>query len=499
MGVTKKVLGSAHAHLELINKMMANIRHFHVRHERLGHVAVIAVDDLEKMPLDQLAYNGKKVQTVAQPTLAPTSNYSNGRKLVFTSILVLSMNTIANQERAEKKRPKLVRYVKDSSSLPLSAVQDFVASEDSTRKKVEISATDRGGIPAVTIKAWVKNGKGEHETWSQPASALQLDEDLLLLYQQLDQDEQKTTKLHQHLFSAADPGIPVPWLILTSDGASDQSVQNLMTIIPLVELMQMLDLDGLEKWNYCPGHSKYNPAERLNSTVKAGFRGGVFRSGNGQKQAMEEVKGKAAAHLKRTTHGGEPIRTIAHHRAGVGAGRNGDQDRRKWELSIEYDELKKFSEYRSKVGPWRTTDVQEGVLAGWRESEDLDELMFAEMEDRLQWAIAHTRHYNIYGVVLTKCAEDDPDKCAWCKEHPWRSKDWYAERTKAENAVCPNGAPCDARVCDHDLNKTYMGLLLAMDAITPESGRAPRLCSICRTEGHNKKTCPQRQREGAAE
>ena len=319
------MLGTPHAHLELINKIMANIRHYHGRPSRLGHVAVFAIDDLEKMPLDQLAYNGKKVQPVTQPTLAPTSNYSNGRKLVFTSMLVLSMDTVANQERVEKKRPKLVRYVKDPSSLPLSAVQDFVASEDGTRKRVQIKETDRGGIPVVTIKAWVKNSKGEHEPWSQPASALQLDEDLLLLYQQLDQDKDKTSKLHQHLFSAADRSKPVPWLIVTSDGASDQSMQNLMTIIPLVELMQMLDLDGLEKWNYCPGHSKYNPAERLNSTAKQEFRGGVLKSGNGQKQAMEEVKATAATRLKRTTHGGELIRTIPHHRAGVAAGRNGDQ------------------------------------------------------------------------------------------------------------------------------------------------------------------------------
>ena len=47
------------------------------------------------------------------------------------------------------------------------------------------------------------------------------------------------------------------------------------------------------------------------------------------------------------------------------------------------------------------------------------------------------RHYNIYGVVLTKCAENDDDKCAWCKEHPWRGNNWYEERTTAENAVCP--------------------------------------------------------------
>lgn len=224
----------------------------------------------------------KKVQAVEQPTLAPTSNYSNGHKLVFTSMLILSLNTVANQERMENKRSKLTCYVKDSSSLPLSAVQDFVASEDGTRRKTEIIETDRGGIPVVTIKAWVKDAKGNHEPWSQPASALQLDEDLLLLYQQLSRDEDKTSELHQHLFSAADHSKPVPWLILTSDGASDQSVQNVMTIIPLVELMQIQDLDGLEKWNYCPGHSKFNPAERVNGTVKGDFRGGVIKSGDGQ-------------------------------------------------------------------------------------------------------------------------------------------------------------------------------------------------------------------------
>jgi hypothetical protein len=125
--------------------------------------------------------------------------------------------------------------------------------------------------------------------------------------------------------------------------------------------------------------------------------------------------------------------------------------------------------------------------------------MYAEMEDRLQWANDHMRHYNIYGVVLTKCTENDANKCAWCKEHPWRGNNWYEERTTAENAVCPDGDPCIARVCDRHLNKTYPGLLLDLAAITPESGRAPRRCSICRAEGHNKKTCPQCQREGEDE
>ena len=79
-----KVLGPPHKHLQVISNIMANTRHYHVRPERTGHVVVLAVDDLEKMPLDQLAYNGKKAPEVENPTLAPTSNYSNGRKLVFT-------------------------------------------------------------------------------------------------------------------------------------------------------------------------------------------------------------------------------------------------------------------------------------------------------------------------------------------------------------------------------------------------------------------------------
>jgi hypothetical protein len=524
MGVTKKVtlfgdiplligrlqvLGSSHPHLDVNNKIMANTRHYHVRPERVGRVAVLAIDDLEKMPLDQMAYNGKKAQAVSQPMLAPTSNYSNGRKLVITSLLVLTTLTVANEQRTNSKRPKLVRYTKDISSLPLSAMQDFVAAEDGSVKKVEIVETDRSGIPVIAIKALVKNSKSEHEPWSQPASGLQLVEDLLLLYQQLDRDEDKSSKLHQHLLSADDDGEAVPWIIITSDGASDQSVQNLMTIIPLVDLMQMLDLDGIEKWNYCPNHSKCNPAEMLNRTAKERFRGSVLTSGSGDRDAMEQAKQRAGAALKDATHGGETIRVLPHHRAGVAAGRNGEQERARWEISYEYDELKSFSKKRGTFGPWQTTVVSEDIKEAWRalndpdheedEDEDPNVLAYAALEERVEWAKKHMRHYNLYGVIFTKCAPEDPEKCAWCEEHPWRGSNWFEERTTAANTVCPQQGGCGLRVCDHALNKTYLGLLDEMKRITPESGRTPRKCSICRAEGHNKKTCPRRGQEDGAE
>ncbi len=84
-----QVLGPQHPHLDMINALHANIRHRFVHPERTGQVAVLAIDDLEKVPLDQVAYNGNKVYAVDNPLLVPTSNYSNGRKLVLTSILVL--------------------------------------------------------------------------------------------------------------------------------------------------------------------------------------------------------------------------------------------------------------------------------------------------------------------------------------------------------------------------------------------------------------------------
>jgi hypothetical protein len=486
------VLGPPHQHLQVISDIMANIRHYHVRQERTGHVAVLAIDDLEKMPLDQLAYNGKKVQATENPTLAPTSNYTNGRKLIFTSILVLTLDTIANALREQGKRPKLKRYTNDASSLPVAAAENYMRAENGGKKTVEITSTDRTGIPVSIIKAWVKDSKG-HEQWSQPASGVQLDDDLLLLLRWLiEQDRNKITKLHQLLLSALDRTKPVPWIIVTSDGASDQSVQNLMTIIPLVELFQILDLDGLEKWNYCPNHSKFNPAEMLNRTVKGRFRGGVIESHDGSKETMEKVKEVAAAHLKGTTHGGERIRAIPQ----PSTTKELDRTRERWEIKIDYSQLKAFSEARTKIGPWKTTLVPIEVRQRWANSDDAEIESFIELEDKLQWAIKHARHHSLYGVVLAKCAPAALDKCTWCKDHPWRGDDWYQKRVTANNAVCPAaGDGCAERFCDHRLNKTYMGLLGKMNAITPEDGRTPRLCSICRQEGHNKKTCQRREQE----
>jgi hypothetical protein len=76
-----------------------------------------------------------------------------------------------------------------------------------------------------------------------------------------------------------------------------------------------------------------------------------------------------------------------------------------------------------------------------------------------------------------------------------RGDNWFEKRTSAVNAVCPAANKCAKRFCDHQLNRTYMALLKEMKTITPEDGRTPRLCSVCRQAGHNKKTCQRRQQE----
>lgn len=487
-----QVLGTPHPHLEIINKMMANIRHFYVHPKHVGFVAVLAVDDLEKMPLDQLAYNGKTVHAVDKPMLAPTSNYSNGRKLIFTSILVLALNTVANEERAQGKRKKLTRYVKDAHSLPRTAMENFVAGEGQEKQKVEIAQSDRTGIPIVTIKAWAKNAKGEHEKWSQPSSQVQLVEDLLLVMQNLQQDQHQESKLHELLLHRTDnvSKKAVPWIIVTSDGASDQSVQNLMTIIPLIELLQLLDLDGIEKWNYCPYHSKCNPAEMLNRTIKGRLRGRVITSGEGQAEDMGNVKKKAAEYLKDTKHGGEPIRVLGHPGQVLPARRQDEHNaRRDWEISFDYEELHHFSQERTKIGAWRTTEVSEEKMEKWRTSEDIDDNELAVFEEKLQWAIQHMRHKSLYGVVITKCPENAPERCDWCQEHPWRGRDWYGTRTAAANRYCEFRA-CSERFCDHRLNEEYKTLLDDLDSVTPDDGRTVKLCGRCRQPGHTKRTCP---------
>lgn len=477
---------------------MANLRHYYITPEWKGKVAVFAIDDLEKMPLDQMAYNGLKLQGLDSPHLAPTSNYSNGRKLVFTSILLLSLETAANKQREEGKAPKLKRYPNSATSLPLAALQEATAAGGELPKTVDIATTDRSGLPFVVVKAYGKKN-GKHEAWSQPASSLQQVDDLLLLLCQLKKEDDWTTKSHEHLFAKADleaiqrgeevDAHAVPWIILTSDGASDQSVQNLMTVLALWELLVILDLDGIEKWHYCPGHSKEDPAEMLNRTTKTQFRGQLIASTPGDASAsMDAAKETAAKHLRHTTHAGEEIYVAVQPRQGVQ-----QDDRKEFEASFTYEELKEFSKVRSYWRPWINKDVPDAKVEEWENDEEHPEKSdFARLEKNLRLAKAHRRHHSLYGIVITKCSKEDAPNCSYCKDHPLRGeKNWYEQRRDTANINC-SAALCQKKPCKHMLNATFLDLLKQLVGITPIDGRTPRHCSGCGQTDHNCRSCPQK-------
>jgi len=152
-----QVLGVPHEHRALVQRLHQNLRDYFVSNPTYhGHVAILCMDDLEKMPLNQLAYNGKQMTISGQDRLAPVYNYAEDnrpRKLIFTTYLVLTTDTQANRDRKDGKKPPLVRVRTAISELPLRA---RTANSESSEvlEQAHIIETDRSGIPIVVIKNW---------------------------------------------------------------------------------------------------------------------------------------------------------------------------------------------------------------------------------------------------------------------------------------------------------------------------------------------------------
>ena len=482
---TKKVLGEKHPDLEMLNKLHQNMRSYYL--QRVGDVALMAYDDLEKMPLDELAFNGRTVQAIDdRGALAPSYNFGSRRKLIFTSWLVLSLDTVANQERLRGRRPALRRHDTAADSLPLAVQQELASQgigDDQLIEEVGIKITDRSGPAFTVIRAYGKDGD-EHQQWSQPSTSLQHADDLLLVYDRLAKAPDLAPKLRRHLFSQNEPGKAVPWLIQTTDGPSEQTVRYLQNVLPLWELLVLLDLDGIEKVHYCPNHSKTDPAERVNATTKRQFRGRYIESGEGSAADMARAKERAKEHLANATHAGEPLHAFVQPRIAPP-----DQP----QIGINsYEELLAFSRERAKRSGdhWYSVDPTEDDIAAW--DNDDDKIGYRELERKVQLLKQHIRYYALYAIVIAKCEGDDLESCNFCSQHPPRgATNWYSERTKAENAICP--AACPASPCDHSLNADYAQLLLEMRSRTPDNFRRPIRCGICRQEGHDRRKCAQKK------
>jgi hypothetical protein len=374
------------------------------------------MDDLEKMPLNQLAYNGKQLTISGQDRTAPTYNFAEDnqtRKLIFSTYLVLTTDTKANRDRKDEKKPPLERIRTAISELPLRVRMEY-ADSSAVLQKVSIIETDRSGIPVVVIKNWAKDKK-EHTKFSQPSTALQHAEDLVQFAVETTRRGATISPLQGQLGKA---GHVTPYLILATDGASKHSVRYLQNVLPLWEVLRVLDLDGIEKIHFCPGHSKDNPDEMLNRTVKRSFKGRFVDAGDGDQEKMEAAKRAAADALLSKTHAGESMHVFVSPAGGV---KWTASQRVKYELKIEdYESLHAFAVERAKHTPlWfdRETNPPDQVIAKWKEEAHLHD--FYSLEMLTQTMKKHIVFLHLYGVGLRKC-HGRAVPCAFCQENPPR-------------------------------------------------------------------------------
>lgn len=454
-------------------------------HTYHGQVALLCMDDLEKMPLNQLAYNGKQLTISGRERTAPAYNFAEdnkSRKLIFSTYLLLTTDTQANRDRKEEKKPPLQRVRTAVKELPLRARMEN-SKPGPVLEKVSIIETDRSGIPIVVIKNWAKDQK-EHTNFSQRSTALQHAEDLVQFSVQATRRRASAAyaPLQKHL---GKNGHVTPYLILATDGAGEHSVRYLYNVLPLWEVLRVLDLDGIEKLLFCPGHSKDNPDEMLNRTVKRSFKGRYADAGDGDREKMEDAKHAAADALHSKTHAGESMHVFVSPAGGV---RWKESEREKYELNIEdYATLYNFAVERVKHAPlWfdMEKDPSPDVVRKWEK----DEPDFYALEQLTQLVKKHLVFLHLYGVGLRKCHGNTPP-CAFCKEHPPRGS--FLEKSAREFDLddCDPKNPCPTPICKHKLNAQYGEIMGKLSAITPDDMKTPRKCGYCKGLGHDVRKC----------
>ena len=432
--------------------------------------------------------------------------------------------------RIEGKARPLLRT--NSKHLPLKVRQGLYLRNELEyieNAEVDIKVTDRTGFGVVMIKKWGKDtqqkknayteNKG-HLPWSQPSNGLQHCDDLLFWITQivLEANPPRTrghtrqesappqvepTQLHDIMHHSDNRKGCVPWVTIVSDGGSDETMRNPANLLPLVQLMWDLDLDGVDKFLTCPGHSKMNPDERLNCQVKRPLRSQVIRSGQKSKEDLAKAQKTVLKILDGTTFAQEKIRYFI------------APDEGTLRFPCNQADLRDYLAERTKIlkdgSNWIRTSLPEGKLKVWEDAykkecsrqmegeqedeESPDDMAesrrlsnFWELEERMLFLQRHLTVINLYMVTISKCDGED-DICDYCQNHPWKGS--YSH-TSRKDTICDQrclGGP----LCRHTINKELMESIEYFNLLTPSSLKLPRKCGICRQEGHTRRNCPQKQ------
>jgi hypothetical protein len=487
-------------------------------------VALIYMDDLEKLHCDRVAWMKKVVTSLLAPHLVPYSDYTPNLDvgIILSSFLVMSEETKLNTMRKEGKVKPLVRT--NSKHLPLT-VREVQEQQNEAQGKenatVKMSVTDRTGFGVVVTKKWGKDSqqakkknaqdKG-HLPWSQPSNGLQHCDDLKFwitkiiseanisrtrsqMRQEQAAPQAEITKLHEIMCHKDNKKACVPWLTIVSDGGSDETMRNAENLLPLVQLMWDLDLDGVDKFLTCPGHSKMNPDERLNCQAKRPLRSQVILSGNKTKDDLTKAEETVLKLSEGTTFAQEKVRYFIAPNEGTLRFPCNQADlkaylleRKKHQPDFIRGRLSASISLLWRQSYYKAVDMEEGRPETVEEQNDDTKLaIFWELEQRMIFLQRHIRVINLYMITIAKCKKDDEDICEWCQEHPRQGTYDHTWRKITEcDSKCPGGS-----TCRHAINKDIQEVIQYFNSITPPNLRLPPKCGICRQEGHNRKKCPK--------
>jgi hypothetical protein len=512
-GNATQVLGKPHEDLETLMTLHQLLRDLHVTLAEQGQVLLICQDDLQRMALDVLPFQARRLSSTAQPRMAPSESYPTGCSLVFSTVLILPVGARSNTERQRGLRRPLQRFGPDGQ-LPLSERSLLAAGtaaslrlqhrdEATGRTVTPVLISDRVGHPFVVIKLHVKDlNTNKHAPWAQRSTPLQHGRDLAQVLQSvLDEapaESERRTDLHRRVLAAGGGDKRLaPWVVITSDGGSDETMRRMHTLLVLAALMQHFDLDGLEKVLYCPYHSKTNPDERLNSTVKRQLSGNTISAGDRSKRAMLRAREIAAELLRGKTHGGEPLGVL------LAPLEPPEDGLRVSEADCDMETIDDFVNERSEHVKldFRVTDLPATVRARWQQAADgvdenvesVDLANFHHLEQLVQFLRRHVVCYSLYNVVIEKCDAARPaEACDWCRAHPRRGT--FSFRRLRADSRCPGDQQrcAEGDLCRHAIFRRISDIYHQLEMKTPANLRPTPKCSVCRQTGHNRRTCPQR-------
>jgi len=437
----------------------------------------VCQDDLEHIKSNSLIGQAQRYSNKNKPREAPTYNFGTGKKIIITSHLFLTLNTICNQKRSNGKLPKLKR-----SNFDLLPIQERISLLESKKniseiQTFEITTSDRSGIGAAIIKPECRDSnknksESNHTSFSCPSNGTQHAIDFLESVFLI-----KNSPYNEIVLDKNNPKKIAPHCIWITDGGGDMNIMRLENVIPLFELFCYLKLDLLERYHSPPGHSKINPVEQFNKSVKQTLFSYWIKLKYGTELEFKQVCESIQNRLVNATHGGLPIL------AGIGSNYTKCFYSTEIQLPIFTNPniIQKFVNERVKnlttkviKSKWYKTTVKPEILAQWQQTNP----EFYNLETKVQLMFKHIKVCCLYCLVIERCN----DSCGYCLSNPSGTFSFGDYK----NFQCDDNCK-DKPICVHKLNQKFITKLEEME----ELERVTK-CSACKQTGHNKSSpsCP---------